>query len=291
MKIITVKILAAAILMVAVLTIVIGCKKSKSNSTPAALSTVTTSSTISVASTSATCGGNVTADASGANITARGICYSTTNTLPDLTCSVVTSGSGAGSFTCNLTNLNLFSTYYFRAYATNSAGTAYGSSLQFQLGIGIAYQGGIIAYVFQPTDPGYNASVPHGLIAAPSDQSANATWYNGTYVATGATGTSLGTGITNTANIIAVQNTGSYAATLCHSLTLGGYTDWYLPSKDELNLLYQSRAAIGGFSTVGYWSSSEADINDAWSQNFNSGSQVSFNKNNTTNSTRAVRSF
>lgn len=282
------KILSAA-LGIAVLAFAIGCKKSE---TKASLPTVTTSSAITVASTSATCGGSVAADASNAAITARGICYSTTNPTPDLTCTVVTSGTGAGSFTCNLTNLSLFSTYYFRAYATNSAGTAYGAAYQFQLGVGLAYQGGIIAYVLQPNDPGYSAGTPHGLVAAPSDQSANSPWYNGTYTSTGATGTAIGNGATNTNNIVTVQGVGNYAARLCDTLTLGGYTDWYLPSKDELNLIYQNRNSIGGFSTTaGYWSSSEADVNDAWSQNFSNGTQISFNKNNTSNATRAVRSF
>ena len=56
------------------------------------------------------------------------------------------------------------------------------------------------------------------------------------------------------------------------------YSDWHLPSKHELNAMYENRKLIGGFSTDIYWSSSEYDVNDAWFQNFATGSQYTSSK-------------
>jgi hypothetical protein len=78
---------------------------------------------------SATGGGNVTSDG-GADVTARGVCYSTTEN-PTLTNSFTVDGEGLGDFASTLTNLNGLTTYYVRAYATNSAGTAYGAQVSF----------------------------------------------------------------------------------------------------------------------------------------------------------------
>jgi hypothetical protein len=70
----------------------------------------------------------------------------------------------------------------------------------------------------------------------------------------------------------------------------GGYTDWYLPSKDELNKLYLNRIAIGGFADIYYWSSTEVVSHSAWYQNFYDGSQGT-NYKNYTYAVRAIRAF
>jgi hypothetical protein len=84
----------------------------------------------------------------------------------------------------------------------------------------------------------------------------------------------------------------SYAAGLARAYAGGGYTDWYLPSKDELNKLYLNRVAIGGFAANNYWSSTEFGNDRAWRQNFSSGSgyQSDYLKNFTFY-VRAIRAF
>jgi len=90
---------------------------------------VTTAAISSITGSTATAGGNVTSEGS-ASVSARGVCYATTqNPTTSNTC--VSSGSGAGSFTASLTGLSPSTTYYVRAYATNSVGTAYGANVSF----------------------------------------------------------------------------------------------------------------------------------------------------------------
>ena len=161
--------------------------------------------------------------------------------------------------------------------------------------VGQAALGGIIAYVLQPGDSGYDANVQHGLIATTYDISESAQWGCESIRLTGALGFAIGTGNQNTIDIITECTTSGIAAKLCADLTLGGYSDWYLPSRNELNKLYENRVAIGGFAiNGGYWSSSQFDFevnNHAYYQIFdNNGYQNGISKN-TQNYVRAVRSF
>ncbi|MFH0866073.1 MAG: DUF1566 domain-containing protein [Bacteroidota bacterium] len=158
------------------------------------------------------------------------------------------------------------------------------------LTIGQSYEGGVIGYILQSGDPGYNASEQHGIIAPTGDQTIGLQWYNGTYVATGASGTAIGTGNANTNAIVSSQGSGSYAAKLCADLVMNGYSDWYMPSKDELNKLYINKNAIGGFTEYAYWSSSESDNNNAWCQYFSNGNQFP-NFKSYTYYVRVIRAF
>ena len=158
--------------------------------------------------------------------------------------------------------------------------------------VGDFYQGGVIFYLFVDGEAGYVAGETHGLIAAVADQSSGIRWYNGTYVTTGATGTAIGTGSANTDTIINVQGATetSYAAGLARAYTGGGYIDWFLPSKDELNKMYLNKATINttaaansgsDFIANNYWSSTEYDSNTAWVQYFGFDGQGYYDKVNT----------
>ena len=162
------------------------------------------------------------------------------------------------------------------------------------LSIGDSYQGGKVAYILVSGDPGYDPNTPHGLIAATTDQIGGIQWYNGSYINTEATGTAIGTGFSNTNKIIASQGgtPTSYAAGVARAYTGGGYTDWYLPSKDELNKLYLSRFVIGRYVTDAYWSSSERNNINAWAQDFFQPTYIAFtDKEYIYFNVRAIRSF
>lgn len=152
------------------------------------------------------------------------------------------------------------------------------------LTIGQSYQGGIIFWL--------DGTGQHGLIAATTDQSTGIQWYNnGDYTVTNAVRDGIGAGMYNTERIIANQSTGSYAGQLCANYQGGGYGDWYLPSKYELNLLYSKKIAVGGFASAYYWSSTaEYSNGSAWAQSFGSGNQLYGNEGGASR-VRCVRAF
>jgi hypothetical protein len=146
--------------------------------------------------------------------------------------------------------------------------------------IGENFGGGIVFYT--------DGTGQHGLIASPTDQSADATW--GCWMTLiGATATAIGSGQANTTAIDNGCPETWIAAHICNNLVLNSYDDWFLPSFDELNEMYEQRNVIG--AGIGYyWSSSEADYTSAWAIGFEGYNIFQVDKGSTS-SVRAIRAF
>jgi len=149
--------------------------------------------------------------------------------------------------------------------------------------------GGIVFY-----DKGRHSDGWRYLEAAPASTECKKKW-SSYLILIGGTKVGIGTGQSNTTKIVTWLNSHSEtdrAAQICDALTEGGYSDWFLPSKDELNLMYTNLKVfdIGGFPEDAYWSSSEDDSLSAWFQRFQSGEQDDGHKG-ATGRVRAVRAF
>ncbi len=166
------------------------------------------------------------------------------------------------------------------------------------LTIGMDYLGGKIVHILESSQPGYEAGVPHGLIVSSEDLNSGSgiIWAlagNQSTEVTG-TGTAIGTGSANTDKIIDQNDPGkegliTYAAGLARKHDGGGYSDWYLPSQDELKYLFWNRAEIGGLSGD-YWNSSEDTGTNAHAQSLGNGVCFSDPKSRSYK-VRAFRSF
>jgi hypothetical protein len=224
------------------------------------LPTVATAAVTALTTTGATSGGDVTDDG-GCPITARGVAYGW-SPGPVATGTRTADGTGAGPFTSSVTGLYSNRTHYVRAYATNLVGTTYGAELVFTTlepatpYLGQRYAGGVVFHV--------DGTGLHGLVIATGDL--YAPWgCEGTSVPTS---TGLGGGPTNTAAIVASCAQAGTAARLADDLVRDGYSDWFLPSRDELSLAVTNLAlqGLGGFAAwERYWTSTEGDPSLAWS--------------------------
>ncbi|HEV8506022.1 MAG TPA: hypothetical protein VGQ53_11500 [Chitinophagaceae bacterium] len=78
----------------------------------------------------------------------------------------------------------------------------------------------------------------------------------------------------------------------CDDYARGGFTEWFLPSKDQLDKLYGNKIFVGGFTNAMYWSSTEYDAGEAWIQDFSDGQQYIDNTSDGAQvHTRAIRRF
>ncbi|MCS5663798.1 MAG: DUF1566 domain-containing protein [Flavobacteriales bacterium] len=160
--------------------------------------------------------------------------------------------------------------------------------------VGMAAEGGIVFYVDETGE--------HGLVAAMEDIEGTYEWgcygtdINGDNSSVSPELDGIGTGLQNTLEIVAGCSETPIAASEVLAYEYGDYSDWYLPSKDELKEMYNtignggSEGDIGGFGNNWYWSSSESNFNDAWHVYFSNGDTISNGKNHT-GRVRVIRAF
>ncbi len=191
-----------------------------------------------------------------------------------------------GVYVLQINNLEPGTTYYAKPYVITTDGTIYyGEAVTFNIkpiALEANFGGGIIVWL-DPTGK-------HGIVAAQQGLNFASEW-GCTGIDVPGTKTEIGSGQENTRLILQTCSNTTKAAKFCDTLHHNGFSDWYLPSKDELALLYAHRKAIG-FNTVERWSSSQSDVNIAWAQSFDStaGAPVARDKSSVLG-VRPVRSF
>ena len=199
----------------------------------------------------------------------------------------------AGGTNYTITGTSQLLSVPYALYAAN-AGTATGGG-NFTHYIGEEYGGGVIFHLWKD-----NAGVEHGLIVALTDQSTSRAWSNVTSAAIGTSAQSSWDGLSNSNSIVGQAGHTSSAAKLCLDLVSGGQSDWYLPSIQELNMLWnnyytvtRALSQISGATQLSnsvYWSSSENYNNYAWHFSFSYGDTY-YNVKYNTYRVRAVRAF
>lgn len=267
--------------------------------TTSGLPVVTTGTVSSITATSAVCSGNVTSDA-GFSITAKGFCWGTAQ-YPTISGPHSNDGSGIGPYNGSMTNLSVGTTYYVRAYATNSNGTAYGEQVSFttENGLPTVTTSGyslnsntVITGGNVTSDGGFSVvarGICYGTLPNPdltstynhTENGSGTGYYSSQFSIPAGSGTvyfrayatnSNGTVYGQQDTVILAYDTlptftynghtykvapdpqgyGEYyswnsANLYCENLTAFGYSDWRLPTIEELEMMYQNRQSIGGF--------------------------------------------
>jgi len=246
------------------------------------LPTVSTSPVINVLAYTATLNGSSYYQTpQGSSV--KGFCYSVTPN-PTILNTVINMGSGNGTFTYSLSGLSASTTYYVRAFSTNSNGTQYGEEQVFttcitpSFSIGQSYAGGQIFYI--------DCTGQHGLVVA-NPSSGLLPW--GCYGTDINTTSGVNTGQSNTNLIISNCATINNAAYFCDNLTLNGYSDWFLPSIDELMMIKNTNTPLPGVFWC--WSSTQVDSLNAYGINIGPQAVSNYNPKNYSLTVIAVRAF
>jgi hypothetical protein len=213
-----------------------------------------------------------------------GLVYSTDVNFGTSSSTTIQSNVAAGTYSSSITGLSSTTTYYAKSFIVNKAGTSYGNVVSFTTAaapvtVGSVYGGGIVFYILQSGDNGYDANVQHGLIAQPQNEIdglssnppfAGNTWTNvalNSNTISGAQNDGTLIGRANTAAIIADQGPGTYLFKYVSTLSINGYTDWYVPSIRELNLFrdyaHNTTYCTINASTHYYWAS-KTNSNYKW---------------------------
>ncbi|MEI6764635.1 MAG: hypothetical protein WCM76_03275 [Bacteroidota bacterium] len=165
------------------------------------------------------------------------------------------SGSGFVDVHAHISGLTTFTTYHYRVKMVNYSGTMFGQDMTFttRYAVGDSTQGGIVVYT--------DLAGVHGVACALVNLDSLPWCVSGCGLI--GTGSAVGTGQANTSAIMGVQGVGNYAAYQCENLVIAGYSDWYLPSLEELHAAYPFIFSIGTPGAY-YWTSTEYDADNGW---------------------------
>jgi hypothetical protein len=227
----------------------------------------------------------------GSVISERGFCYSYSNPQPTVYDNLTSLGSSTGSFENDYSFYSMEDTVmYVRAFATNIEGITYSDVITYvrpSVYIGQELEGGIVFYIDETGE--------HGLVAALEDLGQfewGCIWTS----ISGLDGQAIGTGLQNTLEIVAGCSETPIAASEALAYESEGYSDWYLPSRDELKEMYNTignggpEGNIGGFGGEWHWSSSEPSNGFAWYVDFDDGGTGSAGKSGAVR-VRVIRAF
>jgi len=163
----------------------------------------------------------------------------------------------------------------------------------FSYNLGAVALGGQIAYIYKSGDPGYDPFVQHGLVMQSATTYSADGWGCENTLISGASGTSIGTGYQNSLDIMAGCASLNTAARMCRNSTVGGYTDWFLPSHLECKAIHPARNLITGLAFNVVWTSTQNSALRAyeWRYTIVSDAQGYTYDKSYINNVRAVRYF